>query len=346
MVTEWRTASPEAVGMRSEVVSAVAAWLDRLEGSNVHGIAVVRNGLMVFQHYRSGPDECWHETPGTMVHGPDVKHDIRSVTKVVIGLLVGDAVARGLIPNLEMPLFDVLPEYSDLRTPGKDRIRLRHLLTMSPGLEWDENLPLTDPRHGERRLWQADDLLRTSLEPRLLWEPGSVWAYSGRCTELLAAVLRKVSGKPVDAYAREAIFEPLAITDVEWAYHVDGTPSASGGLRLRVPDLAKIGQLVIDGGRREGALLLPATWIEQSLTPQIGMDDRLFFYGFHWWLGRSLVGRREIRWAAGIGLGGQRLFVVPALSLVVVITAGHYADGMQSWLPLLILNRFVLGALA
>ena len=341
-MTEWPTAEPEAVGMRSETLSAVAAWLDGVAGANLHGIAVARNGRMVFQHYRAGPDERF----GDVIHGPDVKHDIRSMTKVVTGLLIGDAVARGLIPDLETALFDLLPEYADLRTPEKARIRLRHLLTMSAGLEWDENLPITDPRNGERRLWQSEDRLRTALEPRLLWEPGSVWAYSGGCTELLAAVLGKVSGKPIDIYARDMLFGPLGVTDVEWICHRDGTPSASGGLRLRVTDLAKIGQLVVDGGRWNGTQLLPASWIEQSLTPQIGMDDRLFFYGFHWWLGRSLIGGREIPWAAGIGLGGQRLFVVPSLSLVVVITAGHYTDAMQSWLPLVVLNRFVLTALA
>jgi CubicO group peptidase (beta-lactamase class C family) len=341
-MTEWPTAAPEAVGMRSETLSAVTDWLDSVAGANLHGIAVARNGHMVFQHYRSGPDERF----GTVAHGPDVKHDIRSVTKVVIGLLVGDAVARGQIPDLEMPLFDFLPEYSDLCSPEKARIRLRHLLTMSAGLEWDENLPITDPNNGERRLWQSEDRLRTALAPRLLWEPGSVWAYSGGCTELLAAVLRKVSGKTVDASAREVLFGPLGIADVEWASHRDGTPSASGGLRMRAPDLAKIGQLVVDGGRWNGTQLLPESWIEQSLAPQIGMDDRLFFYGFHWWLGRSLIGGREIVWAAGIGLGGQRLFVVPTLSLVVVITAGHYTDAMQSWLPSTILNRYVLTALA
>jgi CubicO group peptidase (beta-lactamase class C family) len=341
-VTEWRKATPEAVGMRSEILSALPGWLDGLAGANLHGIAVARNGRMVYEHYRTGADERF----GMVTHGPAVKHDLRSVTKVVIGLLTGDALARGLIPDLDMPLFDLLPGYADLRVSGKERIRLRHLLTMSAGLEWDENLPLTDPAHGEVRLWNSNDRLRTALEPRLLWEPGSVWAYSGGCTELLAAVLRKVSGKPLDAYAREALFEPLGIADVAWNCHEDGTPSASGGLRLTVPDLAKIGQLVIDGGNWNGAPLLPESWITQSLTPQIGMDDRLFFYGFHWWLGRSLMDGREIAWAAGIGLGGQRLFVVPALSLVVAITAGHYADAMQSWLPLVVLNRFVLGAVA
>jgi len=340
-MTEWPMAAPEAVGMRSETLSAVTGWLDGLPGANLHGIAVARNGRMVFQHYRTGPDERF----GTVAHGPDVKHDLRSVTKVVTGLLIGDAVARGLIPDLEMPIFDLLPEYVDLRTPEKARISIRHLLTMSAGLEWDENLPITDPMNGERRLWQSEDRLRTALAPRLLSEPGSVCAYSGGCTELLAAVLCKVSGKTIDAYASDVLFEPLGITDVEWIRHRDGTPSASGGLHMRVPDLAKIGQLAVDGGRWNGAQRIPAAWIEQSLTPQIGMDDRLFFYGFHWWLGRSLIGGREIAWAAGIGLGGQRLFVVPSLALVVVITAGHYTDAMQSWLPMTILNRYVLPAL-
>jgi CubicO group peptidase (beta-lactamase class C family) len=339
-VTEWRKATPETVGMRSETLAALPGWLDGLDGANLHGIAVVRNGCMVFEHYRAGPDERF----GLVAHGPAVKHDLRSVTKVVIGLLVGHAMARGLIPDLEVPLFDILPGYADLRSAAKERITLRHLLTMSAGLEWDENLPLTDPAHGEVRLWKSMDRLRTALEPRLLWEPGSVWAYSGGCTELLAAVLRQVSGKPPDVYAREALFEPLGIADVEWNCHEDGAPSASGGLRLCLPDLAGIGQLVVDGGRWNGVPILPESWITQSLTPQIGMDDRLFFYGLHWWLGRSLISGREIAWAAGIGLGGQRLFVLPALSLIVAITAGHYADAMQSWLPLVALNRFVLGA--
>ena len=215
---------------------------------------------------------------------------------------------------------------------------------MSAGLEWDENVPVTDPTNGEVRLWRSDDLLRTALEPRMVSAPGTVWNYSGGCTELLAAVLHKASGKAIDEYARDSLFAPLGISDVEWARHVDGSPSA-GGLRMRSPDLAKIGQIAVSGGRWNGQQLLPAAWLERSLTPQIGADDRLFFYGYHWWLGRSLVLKREVPWAAGIGLGGQRLFVVPDLALVVVITAGHYTDGMQAWLPTVILNRYVLGAL-
>jgi CubicO group peptidase (beta-lactamase class C family) len=66
------------------------------------------------------------------------------------------------------------------------------------------------------------------------------------------------------------------------------------------------------------------------------------FYGYHWWLGRSLIKSSEIVWVAAMGVGGQRLFIVPALDIAVVITAGHYSDPIEVWLPLLIFNRYVL----
>src|SRR5262245_5096830 len=173
---------------------------------------------------------------------------------------------------------------------------------------------------------------------------GEVWNYSGGCSELLGTILRKTTGQPLDAFARETLFAPLGIADTEWLAHADGTPSASGGLHMRSRDFAKIGQVVAARGRSNGRAIVPAQWIADSIAPQIGAADRLFFYGYHWWLGRSLVDRKEITWASAVGFGGQRLYVVPSLDLVVVVTAGHYADGMQAWLPLVILHRFVLPA--
>src|SRR5262249_682596 len=137
---------------------------------------------------------------------------------------------------------------------------------------------------------------------------------------------------------------PLQIADTEWLPHVDGSPSASGGLRMRARDFAKVGQLVAGRGQWNGREIVPVQWIEDSITPQIGAADRLFFHGYHWWLGRWLIDRKELTWASAVGFGGQRLYVLPSLDLVVAITAGHYADTMQAWLPLVILNRYVLPA--
>jgi CubicO group peptidase (beta-lactamase class C family) len=341
----WTTSPLEAVDLDSRTLCAVVDWLDGLSNSNVHSILVARHGALVFEHYRRGPDERWRTALPDAMHGPETKHDLRSITKSITGLLVGIALERKLIPCLDEPVFAYLPEYADLRTPEKERIQLRHLLNLSAGLDWDENVPDSDPRHGEMRMWRSGDHLRTALEPPIVTAPGLDWNYSGGCTELLGAVLRKATGKPIDEFAREALFEPLQITDVEWARHADNSPSASGGLRMRSRDLAKLGQLVVARrGLWQGRQIMPAQWIDDSVAPQIGAADRLYFYGYQWWLGRSLSAGKEITWAAGIGLGGQRLYVIPSLELSVVVTAGHYADDIQGWLPLVVLNRYVLPA--
>jgi CubicO group peptidase (beta-lactamase class C family) len=216
--------------MDIQSLSAVTNWLSTTDGANIHSILVVRSGALVFEQYLKGSDERWGEALPDVEHGPRVKHDLRSVTKCVIGLLVGKAIDSGLLASLDESVFDFFPEYADLRTPAKDRILLRHLLTMSAGLEWDENLPISDPNHGELRMWHSNDHLRTALEPRMLAKPGSVWCYSGGCTELLGAIVQKATGKPIDEFARDVLLGPLSINDVEWARHGDGRPSASGGL--------------------------------------------------------------------------------------------------------------------
>jgi hypothetical protein len=138
----------------------------------------------------------------------------------------------------------------------------------------------------------------------------------------------------------------LGISDVEWMRYPNGDPIAAYGLRMRPRDLAKIGRLVLAHGAWAGRQIFPAAWIEQSLTPQIN-GVGLSFYGFQWWLGRSLVERREIDWAAGVGLGGQRLYAVPTEDLAVVVTAGLYKAGiLQDLVGLTVLNRYVLPALA
>jgi CubicO group peptidase (beta-lactamase class C family) len=140
---------------------------------------------------------------------------------------------------------------------------------------------------------------------------------------------------------------PLGITDVTWSrLPGNAAPAASSGLRMRPCDLAKLGRLVLptraEAGKWRGHQIVPATWIEEATAAQVGPPDRLVYYGYQWWLGRSLLRQRETFWVAAQGLGRQRLFVVPALDLVLVVTAGLYADPMQAWSPLVILNRFVL----
>jgi CubicO group peptidase (beta-lactamase class C family) len=295
----WPISAPEAAGIDSLELGAVVDWLDGLPRANIHSVLVVRGSTLVFEHYRNGADERWRVPLPSATHGPEVKHDLRSATKSVTGLLMGLVLERKLIPSLEESIFQYFREYPDLRTVEKDRIRVRHLLTMSAGLEWDENVPDIDPIHGEMRMWRSRDHLRTALEPHLVAAPGQVWNYSGGCTELLGALLQRLAGQPIDEFASEMLLEPLGITDVESSRHADGSPSASGGLRMRSRDLAKIGQLVVGRGQWKGRQIIPAQWIDDSRAPHIGAADRLYF------LRLSMVARAIPDQAAGDCLGSS-----------------------------------------
>jgi CubicO group peptidase (beta-lactamase class C family) len=340
----WPVATIESVGLSSETLCPMVKWLSDWKEGNVHSVLVVRHGKLVFEHYFAGTDENLGKQVGEVNFGPETRHDARSMTKSVTDLLVGIAIDRGWIKSIDASVFSFFPQYADLRTPEKDRISLRHLLTMSSGLEWHEfDTPYTSDTNSEIAMDNAKDPYRYALEQPVVAPPGRLWNYNSGSTELLGAILRKATGKPLDQLARTLLFEPLGITDVEWYKYAQGNPSAAAGLRLRPRDLAKIGQLVLQRGAWNGKQVVSAGWIDASTTPQI-QGFLVFFYGYQFWLGRSLVDKHVVDWAAAWGLGGQRVFIVPDLDLVVVVTAGLYRSDMQAQVPLKILNQYVLNA--
>jgi CubicO group peptidase (beta-lactamase class C family) len=258
-----------------------------------------------------------------VVHGVGVKHDVRSVSKSVVSLLIGIALDRKLLASVDEPILKFFPEFAALRTAAKDRILLRHLLTMTSGIAWNESrLSYSDPENSVLRMDAAPDPYQYVLEQPLTTEPGTKWNYSGGSTALLGAILEKVSQKPLAEFAREALFEPLGITEFEWMRMQSGEIAADGGLRLRPRDMAKLGQLVLSQGEWKGKRIVSASWLRESLRKNI--DVMHLHYGYHWWIGSSWVNSRTVEWFAALGHGGQRIIIVPSLDLVVIFTAGLY----------------------
>ena len=338
----WPVAAPDAVGLDPAVLCGIgrrfAAWTE----ADVHAVLVIRHGKLVYEHYFTGADETLGKAAGVVAFDAATRHDLRSIEKSVVALLLGVEIARGRIAGVDEPVLARFSEYADLRSPEKDRITLRHLLTMSQGLAWDEDIPYSDPANSETRMDFSPDPVRYALSPPVVAPPGAVFNYSTGSATILAALLQKTTGQPLDTLARDDLFTPLGIADVEWAHLPSGQVSPYG-LRMRPRDLVKLGQLVLNHGAWNGAQVVPADWIATATAPQIN-GPGAYFYGFQFWLGRSLVRGREIDWAAGWGYGGQRLFIVPSLDLVALVHAGLYTSPMQSWVPLVVLNRYVLTA--
>jgi CubicO group peptidase (beta-lactamase class C family) len=311
---------------------ALCRMADRLAASseaNIHAVLVARGGKLVFERYFRGSDEIPGRFYGRRVENvtfdADTLHNVKSVSKSVASLAVGIAIDRGLIRSVNEPIFSFFPELSDLRTPEKDRIQLLHALTMSMGLEWVEATPATgDENNDEARMHMAPDPCRYVLGLAVTAPPGQEFFYNTGALTLVSAIVRKATGRPLDEFARETLFEPMGITGVEWI-RVKGDTDAGGGLRLRPRDMAKIGQLVLAGGRWNDRQLVSKAWIETSTAPKLKATDNQL-YGYLWWLGRSRLAERDILWVGALGRGGQSIRIVPELDLVVVVTAGYYQD--------------------
>lgn len=339
----WQTAAPEQVGMDANILCGIGPRFEAAREANPHAVVVARQGKIVYEHYFAGSDEIWGKPIGIVGFDASTRHDLRSVTKSVTSLLAGIGFDQGWIKDLDAPVLSFLPEFADIRSPEKQRITVRHLLTMSSGIAWDESLPYSNPANSERPMDAAADPYRYILEQPMAAEAGKVYNYCGCSAVLLEDILQKMSGQPLDILAKNFLFDPLGITDVEWSRFTNGDVLGHGGLRMRARDLLKLGQLVLNRGMWNGRRIVSQNWIDQSISPQIN-GEGIFFYGYQWWLGRSLMAQRQVDWAAGFGWGGQRLYVVPSKELAIVVFSGAY--GKPQVVGNTVLNDYVLAALA
>ena len=318
---DWPVSTLSEAGLAEET----GALLDRLYDSgalpNVHGVVVIRRGKLALERYFEGEDEAWGDPLGTVAFGPETLHDLRSISKSIVGLLYGIALSEGKVAPLDTPLVDLF-DYPELAgDEARRKITVKHALTMTLGLDWDESLPYSDKRNSEIAMEMAEDRYRYILARPIVAEPGSSWTYSGGSTALLAHLVSRGYNKPLIDIAREKLFTPLGIDQSVWTAGSNGEAAAASGLRLTARDLARIGQMILNGGRWDEKQVVPALWLRDSFIKQVPSEDGLF-YGYQWWLG---TGSREGRdWMAGFGNGGQRLVMIPHLDMAVVVLAGNY----------------------
>ena len=319
----WTIGTPAAEGVD-------AAALDRSITSvfdaplNVHAVLVQRHGRLIAETYQGGKDRSVYALVSTRrSFGPGVKQDVRSIGKSVTSLLYGIALADGKVPAVSTPVLAAYPALADLATPQKKRITIDDLLNMANGLRWHEGgAGIND----ELRLFWKNDIPRYVLGHDMATAPGAAFNYNGGGTAILADLITRGTGEPLDVVARERLFEPLGIRDWAWVSDLHGRPMAFNGLRLRPRDLLKIGRLVLDDGRWQGRQIVPAAWIDQSLQPRFTTEVRNYRYGHQWWSGVASWKGKPMPWFAGFGNGGQRLVVVPGLDLAIVTTAGAYDE--------------------
>jgi CubicO group peptidase (beta-lactamase class C family) len=337
----WPKAEPAAVGLDSAALHGLDADIAAGKYGLVDTMLVVRCGKQVYERaYAHDYGKIYGElakTAGPLNH--DVNgaynyfsaeyhpyfqhsdlHTMQSVSKTVTSVTIGVAMLRKEFPvELDAPVLKYFDHVANV-DERKRRITLRHLLTMTAGLEWDEDVAYNDPKNSADVMESKHDWVQYVIDQPMAAEPGKVFVYSSGVTQLLSHIFKKVTGKNVDDYAAEYLFKPLGMR-YHWKHSPTGLPDTEGGLYLSSADLAKIGFLYLTGGKWDGKQVVSPEWVKESVMPAMSAKDegREWKYGFQWWLEPYGKSRERYAWAAR-GFGGQELRVVPKLQLTSVFT--------------------------
>ena len=304
-------------------IIALTESILKQEFPNFHSLLIAKNSKLVYENYFSGTDEISGKKLGYIDHAIDDLHDCRSISKSITSLCIGIAIDQGLIKSLDEPIIQYFPEYENYFDAQKRQITIKHLLTMTAGFEWNEDVSYRDLKNSELQMDVSSDPIKYILSRPITSPPGIKWNYNGGESQLLAQIILKASGMAIDKFAEKNLFKPLEINKYEWLTLKENMPAAASGLRLRSRDLLKIGLLYMDNGLWKGKQIVDKEWTNISLSPVVTRVGEKG-YGFQFWTYNEVVNGKSIHVAEAKGNGGQRIFFVKELNLLVVITAGNY----------------------
>ncbi len=356
----WPSSTPRAVGLDADVLARLDADIAGGKYGYVDSMLIIRHGRVAYERtYKHDYASIYRQeahTPGPLnAHDPSGPynyfnpwwhpfyqrgdlHTMQSVTKTVTSVVIGIAIARHQFPSLDTPVltfFDVgkVANVDD----RKRRMTLRHVLTMTTGLEWNEDLPYADPNNASSLMEAAFDWVQFTIDRPMAQEPGKVFQYSSGATQLLSHVFRSATGQDIEEYAAQHLFAPLGISRYFWKRSPTGLVDTEGGLYLAPRDLAKIAYLYLKKGAWEGKPIVPPEWVEASIAPGVTVSALGVKYGYKWWL--YPYGTESRLAFGGSGFGGQRPIVLPELDLVMVFTGWNILPDKPSLTPRVAIDR-------
>lgn len=283
---------------------------------DIHSLLIIRNDKIVFENYYAD-------------YQRDDLQPIGAATQSLISTLVGTYQHTDASFNLQTKIVDYFPEYAQFfdNIPQKDQINIAHLLTHTSGLWWDEwTHPFGTDANDAYVMSLSDDWIENILSTPMIKEPGNTFNFNSGNAVLMAPLMRKLTGMGLDEYAEQKLFNPLLITDWKWERIPGDEVNAAWGLHLRPIDLAKIGYLFLNNGQWNNQTLFNDTWRQRSTRRRFNISG-YFGYGYFWWTFTPNADVARLLRTNDVffswGEGGQFLFIVPHLKLVVVTTAGN-----------------------
>ncbi len=310
------------------------ALTDKLESgyySNFHSVVIYKDGDLLYERYMIGNDEVLGKSIGLVQHSQSSLHDIRSITKSVVSSCVGIAIDQGLLNSVDQKIISFFPEFSSILTEGKENWTIRHFLTMTTGLDWNEDVPYTDPSNDETIMMFNDSPIEYVLSRPLKQQPGSTFNYSGGATQILVEIVERASGMTISDFASKNLFDKIEIDKYEWLKFTKSNMFAGpSGLRLTSKGLLNYAILYLNKGKWKGNQIVSEQWVDSSFSKQIEFPSDVLdwneYYGYQFWIWHDSINKTETNIVSANGNGDQNIFWDLDARIIVITTAGNYND--------------------
>lgn len=328
----WEPALLSSVGIETDPIIDMVDNIRTDFYQEVHSVVIIKNGQLVFEVYFPGHDfgytsENFH---GRYINfNRNSTHNTHSATKSIASALIGIAIDQGFIPDEDEPIFTYFQSHANLAVGGRENITIKHLLTMSSGLQWNEwDVAVGEDENDVHLFNNMGDPVHFFLSKPLLHTPGTTFYYNGGGVDILGEIVTRSTGSRVDVFADDHLFGPLGITNYQFQRLPNGMMCCHGDIYIRPRDLAKFGTLYLRNGIWEGEEIISQEWVRKSIQPLVPLADwHLGWaddYGYLWWMMDYFVNGSVYHSFKALGWGGQQITVFPELDMVVVFTGANY----------------------
>ncbi len=337
----WATGHLDNHAIDSALIMEMMDGINMGLFTGIDSVTIVRNGTLVLDATYQRSLDRFDSWVGN--NDPD-RHVLHSTSKSFTSALIGIAIDQQYITSVDVPFYDLFPYVNYANPdPRKSTMTLEDALTMRLGFGWDEwSIPYGTAGNDLQDLMENNtDFAKALLDLPLESDPGTAFTYNTAATIAIGQALRNAVGIPMADFAETHLFQPLQIQTAEWGRTPTGLPNGGSGLFLEPRDMIKFGQLFISGGIWNGQQIISAAWVDASVQPHVDLNYQLSSgYGYQWWLGGFTYQGQTIEVWSTRGYGGQDIFCIPSLGLVVAFTGQNYDSG--EFLPFELMQDYIL----
>ena len=310
-IDSWRVSTLKEQNMNVQRMNQLILRI--ADGSAVSSLIIIKNGYLVYEDYRQG------KNVDSLMH-------IFSCTKSFTSALIGIALRDGFIGSIDDP---ILPYFRNWTIENvderKERLTIRHLLTMTPGFDWNEhNISYTSPDNMVNRMLSYSNPAKYVLDLEMVGEPGFDYVYCTGASQVLSALIREVTGQKLASYAKQHLFNPLSFSDISWALVGGDTNLGGSQLYITSRDMTRFGYLYLRNGTWRNEQIIPIDYLEESRQPLVSSPHG-HEYGLHWWVDVTH------EYFCALGSKGQGIFIDSIHDLIMVITGDSDSIPMETY---------------